>query len=218
VAISKPAPGATGWHTATDAAIDIINALDPNTDGVITADVMIDGTTNKVLSAANKTKLDGLSQGIPATTIDAKGDLLVGTAADTIARLAAGAEGQILTADPDETTGLLWATPASTSTVTHNTQTGSAYTLTISDAERVVEMNNASANTLTVPPNASVAFPIGSYLSVRQLGTGQTTIAAGSGVTIRSYLGYLKMAGQYAEGTLTKRGTNEWVLSGETAA
>jgi hypothetical protein len=51
-----------------------------------------------------------------ATAIDAKGDLVPGTGADTFARLAVGANGTVLTADSAEATGLKWATPASGST------------------------------------------------------------------------------------------------------
>jgi hypothetical protein len=49
--------------------------------------------------------------GIPGTIVDAKGDLIVGTAADTVARRAVGADGTVLTADSGETTGVKWATP-----------------------------------------------------------------------------------------------------------
>jgi hypothetical protein len=47
-----------------------------------------------------------------ATAIDAKGDLVAGTAADTFSRIAVGANGTVLTADSAEATGLKWATPA----------------------------------------------------------------------------------------------------------
>lgn len=50
---------------------------------------------------------------IPISTIDAKGDLVVGTADDTVARLAVGSDGQILVADSGEATGVAWQTPAS---------------------------------------------------------------------------------------------------------
>jgi len=50
-----------------------------------------------------------------ATAIDAKGDLVGGTGADTFARLAVGANGTVLTADSVETTGLKWAAPATPS-------------------------------------------------------------------------------------------------------
>ena len=49
---------------------------------------------------------------IPETLIDAKGDLVVGTAADTAARLGVGADGQVLTADSTQTAGVKWAAPA----------------------------------------------------------------------------------------------------------
>lgn len=95
-----------------------------------------------------------------------------------------------------------------------NTRTAS-YTLVLGDAGKLVEMNVASANTLTVPPNSSVAFPVGSQVALRQYGAGVTTVTAGAGVTIRSRGGLVATAGTYAEATLTKRATDEWVLSGD---
>jgi hypothetical protein len=97
-----------------------------------------------------------------------------------------------------------------------NTQTAS-YTLVLTDKGKTVEMNVGSANNLTVPPNADVAFPTNSYINATQLGAGQTTLVAGSGVTLRSRNG-LKLAGQYAVATLYKRGTNEWVCGGDLTA
>ena len=78
-------------------------------------------------------------------------------------------------------------------------------------------MNNASANTLTVPPNSSVAFPVGTSLLVVQTGAGQTTIAAGSGVTINSTPG-LKLRDRWSAATLVKRATDTWLLIGDTAS
>lgn len=95
-----------------------------------------------------------------------------------------------------------------------NTQSGTSYTLVLTDANKIVEMNNASANTLTVPPNSSVAFGLKSIIKVVQLGAGVTTIQAGSGVTINSNGGIMTLAGQYKSVTLYKRGTNEWVMEG----
>lgn len=98
-----------------------------------------------------------------------------------------------------------------------STQTAD-YTLVLGDAGDVVEMNVGTANNLTVPPNSSVAFPIGTILDIVQLGAGQTTVVAGSGVTIRSSGSKLKITGQYSGATLYKRGTDEWVLTGDLAA
>ena len=98
--------------------------------------------------------------------------------------------------------------------IEQNTPTAS-YTLVLADAGKVVEMNVASANNLTVPPAASVAFPVGTIIEVMQLGAGQTTIVAGSGVTIRSPSGKVKLTGQYSSASLRKRATNEWMLIGD---
>jgi hypothetical protein len=65
-----------------------------------------------------------------------------------------------------------------------------------------------------VPLNSSIAFPIGSKIDVAQYGSGQTTITAAGGVTIRSNGGALKIAAQYSACTLVKIGTNEWYCFG----
>jgi hypothetical protein len=101
----------------------------------------------------------------------------------------------------------------SASTITSNTQTGTSYTLVLADAGKCVEMNNAAANTLTIPPNSSVPFPTGTVIELFQLGAGQTTATAGSGVTLRAPDG-AKLAKQYASASVRKRATNEWVLAG----
>lgn len=101
--------------------------------------------------------------------------------------------------------------------VSTNAQTGTSYTLVLTDAARVIEMNNASANTLTVPLNSSVAFPIGTVIDIFQIGAGQTTIAAPGGVTINATPG-LKLSGQWATATLIKRGTDTWLLTGSLSA
>ena len=89
-----------------------------------------------------------------------------------------------------------------------------SYTLALTNLNQLIEMNVASANTLTVPLNSSVAFPIGSKIDIAQYGAGQTTITPISGVTIRSFSGALKIAGQYGAATLVKIGTNEWYCFG----
>ena len=100
-------------------------------------------------------------------------------------------------------------------TVLRNTQAGTTYTLVATDAGKVVEMNNAAANVLTIPASTTVPFPLGTYLSVCQYGAGQTTIAEAVGVTIRSLGNAKKLTGQYAEATLRQRTLDVWVMSGE---
>jgi len=101
--------------------------------------------------------------------------------------------------------------------ITANRQTAS-YTLVASDADKLVEMNVASANNLTVPPNSSVAFSTGTQILLAQYGAGQTTVVAGSGVTIRSNGGKLKLSAQYCGATLIKIAENEWYLFGDIAS
>lgn len=93
-----------------------------------------------------------------------------------------------------------------------------SYILVAKDAGKLVEINNAGANNLTVPANADVEFPIGTQLLVSQYGAGQTTIVAGVGVTIRSASGNLKLTGQYSAATLVKIAENEWYLFGDLTA
>jgi hypothetical protein len=101
--------------------------------------------------------------------------------------------------------------------ITTNRQTAS-YTLVLSDADKLVEMNVGSANNLTVPLNSSVAFSTGTQILLAQYGAGQTTIVATSGVTIRSNGAKLKLNAQYSGATLVKIAENEWYLFGDIAS
>jgi hypothetical protein len=101
--------------------------------------------------------------------------------------------------------------------VVTNRQTAS-YTLVLSDADKLVEMNVGSANNLTIPLNSSVAFSTGTQILLAQYGAGQTTIVATSGVTIRSNGAKLKLNAQYSGATLVKIAENEWYLFGDIAS
>jgi hypothetical protein len=98
--------------------------------------------------------------------------------------------------------------------LTETTERTANYTLALDDAGKVVPMNSASALTLTVPPNSSVAFSVGTTINVYRVGAGAVTIAQGSGVTVRN-AGAIK--DQYGEVSLRKRATDEWVLAGNVS-
>ena len=98
--------------------------------------------------------------------------------------------------------------------VSHNAQTGTAYTLVIGDRDKLVEMDNASDNVLTVPPNSSVAFPIGTQILIVQKGSGKCTITAGLGVNVYAEDSKIKTVGQYALATLIKCASDTWYLGG----
>ena len=85
------------------------------------------------------------------------------------------------------------------------------YTLALTDANMGVAMNSASANNLTVPANATVAFPVGTQIAVQQLGAGTTTVVAAGGVTIQAST--LVLSNQYAVAVLIKKATNTWLMS-----
>jgi hypothetical protein len=91
-----------------------------------------------------------------------------------------------------------------------------SYTLVLADKAKVVEMSVGSANNLTVPLNATVAFPVGTQLHIVQTGSGQTTVVATGGVTINTAT-TLKLRAQWSAATLIKRAENTWVLVGDLA-
>jgi len=89
----------------------------------------------------------------------------------------------------------------------------SNYTIALTD--KAVDMNTTSANTLTIPLNANVAFPVGTQIPVTQSGAGQTTLAGETGVTIHSADGKVSLRTQYSWASLIKRDTDLWWLSGD---
>lgn len=108
-------------------------------------------------------------------------------------------------------------TPVLLAGILANNQTGTSYTLVLNDAGKVIERNSGSANTTTIPPNSSVAFPIGTCIEIWQQGSGTSSVVAGAGVTIRSPSAKLNLNGQYASASLRKRATDEWALEGNLA-
>lgn len=188
--------------------------------------------------------------------IESKGDMVVGTGVSTLAKLAVGADGYVLTADSSAGTGLAWtsvgiedgsitnakladssvnAAKIADGTITNakisdtaavdigkiadvtiTTKTAN-HTLVLSDKNKVVEFNLSSNHTLTIPANSSVAFPIGSQVTVVTYGTGRTQVVGAVGVTVRGTPGtWLRT--QYSSAVLIKRATDEWYVLGDVLA
>jgi hypothetical protein len=147
------------------------------------------------------------SSGVP-TAVTETGDI---TISDT--GVTAIGTGVIVNTDVSTTAAIDLGKLADIST---SAQTAS-YTLVLADKNKLVEMSVASGNTLTVPPNSSVAFPVGSQIRVLQTNTGQCTLTAGAGVTINGTPG-LKLRTQWASATLIKRATDTWVAVGDLSA
>lgn len=96
-------------------------------------------------------------------------------------------------------------------------QTGN-YTLALSDSGKIIRVNSSSALSVTVPPNDTIAFPIGAQVGIIRQGTGAVTLVQGAGVAIRSIDSKKKIKGQYSSAALLKIGTDEWILVGSLEA
>ena len=98
-----------------------------------------------------------------------------------------------------------------------NNQTGTTYTLVSADRGKLVSFTNASAIALTIPTNATTAFPTGTRIDIIQTGAGQVTVG-GAGVTINSKSSNKKLTGQGSAASLIKFATDTWWLVGDLSA
>jgi hypothetical protein len=96
-----------------------------------------------------------------------------------------------------------------------NAQTGTTYTPVLADNGKLVTLSNASAITLTVPTNASVAYATGAQIDIEQIGAGQVTVVGDTGVTVNGT--GTKLRTQWSAATLVKLGTDSWTLIGDLA-
>ena len=90
-----------------------------------------------------------------------------------------------------------------------------SYTLdTLAHKDNVVEMNVSSPATFTVPANSTLAWPIGGSMDIFATGSGEVTIAAAEGVTLRFTPG-LKLRTQWSSATILKKSTDTWFVYGD---
>ena len=116
---------------------------------------------------------------------------------------------------------IIGGTVSPSTALTLNAQTGTTYTFVLTDANNtLVTASNASAQTFSIPTNASVAYPVGSQINIIQIGAGQVTInAVTSGTTTVSSTGTTstapKLRAQFSSATLVKAATDLWYVIGD---
>lgn len=102
-----------------------------------------------------------------------------------------------------------------------NAQTGTSYTFVAADANNtLVTLANASAIAVTIPTNATTAFPVGTVLNFAQTGAGQVTVSGASGVTLTSIgatAATPKTRVQYSAGSAIQTTANNWLVIGDIA-
>ena len=139
-----------------------------------------------------------------------------GQAVDSsLADLKGGTAGQVLAKNTNTDMDFVWI-EQDDSTLSFNAQTGTSYTLVLSDAaNRLVTASNASAITITVPPSV---FATGNVINVQQTGAGQVTFAQGAGVTITSSgatVSAPKIRKQYSASSVICTGSNTFTIVGD---
>jgi hypothetical protein len=116
---------------------------------------------------------------------------------------------------------IIGGTVSPSTPLTIDAKTGTTYTFVLTDANNeLITASNASAQTYSIPTNASVAFPIGAQINIIQVGAGQVTInAVTSGTTtVLSNGGTAaapKLRVQYSSATLIKVATDTWYVIGD---
>lgn len=88
---------------------------------------------------------------------------------------------------------------------------GSATLSSISAVGGVLLVTASGGVNITIPPNSSVAIPIGALLWIRKMGTGNVSIVGGTGVSINWVSGVFTITAQYGDAELHKVGIDTWV-------
>jgi len=176
-------------------------------------------TNHSTALIALQTKM-GISASTPTTighalTVSATGTT-VWAAVTSVGTLSALTVTGAITAGSLDVTGAITA-GSLVAPIAINAQTGTTYTFVAADAGKLVTSSNGSAQTITIPPNSSVAFAIGTQIMVQNIGSANATLAQGSGVTIQSKDSAKQIDGQFAAATCIKTATDTWTLIGALA-
>ena len=199
--------------TAYPGALDTVGSQ-LRTDIASTDDLDASGKQHDVMhvnvhgaTVALETKL-----GLTASNAAANA-ILVGTDTSTTAWTTSPTVSGTMTAGTVTTAGTLTAGVAVGQAVDLDRKTAD-YTLALTDAGKVIEINSGSSENVTIPPNSGVAFPLGTQIVIVRMGAGAVVIVEGSGVTTRSDGDKAKIKSQYSSCVLIKHETNEWYILG----
>src|SRR6478736_3445018 len=198
--------GGVKWEATTSSATA---ASLPRRDGNANLSV---GAATLAAHAVNLTTAD--SRYVRFADYSAKGSILVGTAASTETAVAVGTDGQVLTADSTQATGVKWG-PANRY-VGVNAQTGTTYTPVLTDEGKFVTLTNASPITVTMPQDSDVAIPIGGSIDLQVRGAGMATFVNGTGATVDGTPSLVTRANKSVV-TAIKVAANTWSLAGDLA-
>ena len=225
-----------------DKNIELGSVASPSDTTADGGGITLKGASDKTITWTNSTDTWDFNQGITvtgtATATAFSGPIAVTDTTDTSCNVALfeSATGNlapktdgVLTYSAG--TGILTARGATTglggfngpSILTVPANKSGSYTLQAEDAGSIVRINTASANTLTVPQNTSVGFPIGTQIIILALHNGVTTIAPDTNVELFSQGstsnsgndGDLKIDGRYCTAALVKTTTNTWHVFGK---
>jgi len=167
----------TGGGTSGTVTVGILSGTTSNLGAVQLSDSTSSTSTTLAATAnAVKTTFDLANGAIAKSIVDAKGDLVAATAADTVSRLAVGANGTVLTADSSEATGLKWAASGSTSgpafkayKSANQTITAATFTKVTFDTESFDTASNFASSRFT--PTTAGYYELNAYLEFSGSGT-----------------------------------------------
>jgi len=194
--------------------VDAIDVTDGTEDGRLDFKVISNGSESQRLTIAGGQK-----------TVFQNADVQLSTGIDLVFEGATSNDHELTLTVTDPTADRTITLPDLTGTVALqeqayqaiNAQTGTTYTTVLADGGKLVTLSNGSAITLTIPPNSSVAYPVGTKLDFIQIGAGQVTVAGGTGVTVNS-TPTLKFRAQHSGASCIKIATDTWQLVGDLAA
>jgi len=159
------------------------------------------------------TQFSGAGTVTAGTNISVSGNQVSVIAAPTFSGLVTASASGVAFSDGTQTKeGVPSRTTISQQSGSYNLSTGG-----LTHRDNLIELSSASALTLTIPTNATTAYPVGTSIDILQTGAGQVTIAGAVGVTVNATPG-LKLRSQWSSATLFKRATDTWIVMGDLSA